>query len=71
MYICICQAVTDGAIRKAVEAGASSFRDLSVETGCGRQCGSCVRQARDIMDQALADNGAPPARTRLQVISAA
>ena len=53
MYICICHAVTDSAIRKAVSKGVSSFRDLSFETGCGTQCGSCVKLAREMMDDAI------------------
>jgi len=69
MYICICHAVNDSAIRKAVKAGVNSFRDLSARTGCGTQCGSCVKLAREVMDQALIETGAPRSAVELQVVS--
>ena len=70
MYVCICHAVNDSAIRQAVNEGASSFRDLSTMTGCGTQCGTCVPLAREMMDQALADAGCPKSTVQLQVVSA-
>jgi bacterioferritin-associated ferredoxin len=69
MYVCVCNAVSDSAIRKAVENGVSSFRDLSFETGCGTQCGSCVPHARAVMDTCLAENGKPVSNVKLQVVS--
>jgi len=71
MYICICHAVTDSTIREAVHDGATSFGQLSFETGCGTQCGSCVPQARQIMDETLRDSGLPESRPELQVVSSA
>jgi bacterioferritin-associated ferredoxin len=57
MYVCICNAVTDSAIRQAVSEGARSLRDLSAQTGCSTQCGRCVHVARDVLDEALSDLG--------------
>ncbi len=71
MYICICHAVTDSAITKAVDGGASSFRDLSSSTGCGTQCGCCVVQAREVMNEALLDQGSAASREQLRVVSSA
>lgn len=71
MYVCVCRAVNESAIHQAVEAGARSFRDLSFHTGCGTQCGSCVRSARGIMDEALAEAGLPESSVDLQVVSQA
>jgi len=68
MYICICHAVNDSAIRETVKEGVSSFRDLSARTGCGTQCGSCVKLAREVMDQALADTGFPPSTVERKVV---
>ena len=68
MYICICHAVNDSAIRQAVQAGVNSFRDLSARTGCGTQCGSCVKLAREVMDQALTEVGLPLSSVELQVV---
>ena len=69
MYVCICKAVNDSAIKLAVSEGARSFRDLSSRTGCGTQCGSCVKLAREVMDQALFESGSPRSEVELQVVS--
>lgn len=68
MYVCICNAVTDSAIRKAVNDGATSFRDVSMRTGCSTQCGRCVPVARSILDEALADSGRSGARLDLDIV---
>jgi len=70
MYICVCNAVTESAIRKAVERGASNFNELSFATGCGTQCGSCVPMAREVMDEALAKTGKDRAAVSLHLVSA-
>jgi bacterioferritin-associated ferredoxin len=54
MYVCICKAVSDRRIRRAVDEGAVSVRDLSRETALGTNCGKCVPQAREILAEALA-----------------
>ena len=69
MYICICHAVNDSTIRKAVHEGASSFRELSFSTGCGTQCGSCVPLVREIMNGALTDLGVAASVEKLRVVS--
>jgi bacterioferritin-associated ferredoxin len=69
MYICICHAVTDSAIHTVVNDGASSFRDLSAATGCGTQCGCCVAQVREVMNEALAEQGSAASREQLRVVS--
>lgn len=70
MYICVCNAVNESAIQQAVDEGVTSFRDLAYRTGCGMQCGSCVRQACDLLDKALAEYGAPKSVVKLQFVSA-
>ncbi len=69
MYICICHAVNNSAIRKAVKDGVNSFRDLSARTGCGTQCGSCIKLAREVLDQALIEAGSPRSTVELRVVS--
>ena len=69
MYICICNAVNDTAIKNAVKEGVSNFRDLSLRTGCGTQCGSCVKLAREVMDLALIESGSPKSEVKLEVVS--
>jgi len=69
MYVCICNAVNESAIRQAVEGGVTSFRGLSLKTGCGTQCGSCVKLAREILDKALEDAGSPKSAVKLQFVA--
>jgi len=69
MYICICKAVNESAIKQAVRDGVTSFRDLSLQTGCGTQCGSCIKLAREVMDSALVDSGVGMSTVKLQFVS--
>ena len=69
MYVCICKAVTDSAIRTAVSEGASSLRELSARTGCSTQCGRCVNAVREVLDAALVDLGAPKSTVELRVVT--
>jgi len=69
MYVCICNAVNESAIQQAVENGVTSFRDLSFTTGCGLQCGSCVKLAREVLDKALEKRGAPASSVKLEFVS--
>lgn len=68
MYVCICNAVTDHAIRAAARDGVRSFNELRRRTGCSDCCGSCEDLAREI----LADSMPAVARTLdLPLIAAA
>ena len=52
MYVCVCNAVTDRAIREAAAGGVRTFAELSRRTGCSDCCGSCEDLARQIFDDA-------------------
>lgn len=52
MYVCICNAVTDHAIRAAAADGVRSFAELRRRTGCSDCCGSCEDLAREVLDEA-------------------
>jgi bacterioferritin-associated ferredoxin len=54
MYVCICKGITDTQIRAAIEAGASSLRELHRALGVASQCGKCGELARDIVRDSLA-----------------
>jgi len=69
MYICICHAVTDTAIRNAIDKGVTNLSELGFETGAGTQCGSCVPRAREIMDEALRDRGMAVSEVNLRIVS--
>ena len=49
MYVCICNAVTDHAIREAAESGVRTLAELTQRTGCGDCCGNCVDLAAEIL----------------------
>ena len=50
MYVCICNGVTDRDIRQAAEAGCRSLPELTMRTGCGSTCGSCLETAAAILE---------------------
>lgn len=68
MYICICHAVTDRAIRQAAEEGVRTMSELRLKTGCGSQCGSCTSTARKLLSEA---NCEMDALTVLSVVKSA
>jgi bacterioferritin-associated ferredoxin len=66
MYVCLCNAVTDRAIRDAASRGVASIDALAAETGVGTCCGACRPLAIQILDEAggvssLSFHGSPVA----------
>ncbi len=55
MYVCICNGVTDRDIRQAAQAGCCGMAELTMRTGCGACCGSCVDTATETLEQARAE----------------
>ena len=41
MYVCLCKAVTQRAVSRAIASGASSVEAVGQVTGAGTDCGSC------------------------------
>ena len=56
MIICICRGKSDRDVSRAIEAGATSVRDLQ-RCGIGDQCGSCHNSLRMMLAQAAAETG--------------
>ena len=50
MYVCICNGVTDADIRNAAAAGCTSMSELTMRTGCGATCGSCIGMASEMLE---------------------
>lgn len=64
MIICVCKAVSDREIRRAVrEDGVLSLRELNRLYGLGGCCGKCVPHARQLLDETLASLPAGAAAT--------
>ncbi|MDW8848334.1 bacterioferritin-associated ferredoxin [Erwinia sp. P7711] len=54
MYVCLCNAVSDKTIRAVVRRyQPKSIQQLRQLVPVGKQCGKCIRAAREIMDQEL------------------
>lgn len=53
MYVCLCKGITDTQIRAAIQAGASTMRDLRNTLGVASQCGKCGVLTRDIVRDSM------------------
>ena len=51
MYVCLCNGVTEREIRQVAEAGCRTVSELTMRTGCGASCGSCVEMAAQVLDE--------------------
>ena len=51
MYVCICNGVTEREIRQVAEAGCRTVSELTMRTGCGAPCGSCLEMAAQLLDE--------------------
>ena len=50
-FVCYCMSVTEGAIRDAVAAGASTFEEVQEVTGAGSVCGACVEEVTRLVEE--------------------
>ncbi|WP_242165058.1 bacterioferritin-associated ferredoxin [Lysobacter sp. M15] len=51
MYVCLCHGVTERQIREVAEAGCHSVSELTMRTGVGANCGSCLDTASEVLAQ--------------------
>jgi len=61
MYVCICKAVTERRIARAVGEGVTTLKELREATGLGTNCGKCVPQAYQQLRDALSARHSPAA----------
>ena len=59
MYVCLCNGVTEREIRQVAEAGCHTISELTMRTGCGASCGSCVEMATQLLDEVHAKRPLP------------
>jgi len=59
VYVCICNGVTDTQIREAAEGGCVSVAELTMRTGCGATCGSCLEMASELLAKARNTHALP------------
>lgn len=55
MYVCICNGVTDHQIREAVANGCRSVSELTMRTGAGANCGTCLEVAASMLAPAAGE----------------
>ncbi len=53
MYVCICNGVTERDIRDAAAAGCRSLTELTMRTGYGATCGSCIPTAAALVGEVM------------------
>ena len=76
MIVCVCKAINERAIRRAVAEGHDTFDALQFELGIGTCCGKCVSSACEVLLDARADavdetqlsRGAPHRRDEIQPV---
>lgn len=57
MYVCICNAVTEKDIHKAVEAGVNDLDKLCETTSVSKHCGCCMEHASKVLQEAMRNKG--------------
>ncbi len=54
MYVCICNGITESAVREAARNGCASVSELTMRTGCGATCGTCLDMAAQLLEETRA-----------------
>lgn len=49
MYVCVCNAVTESQVLRAVEEGVRNLRGLQAHLGIALECGRCARHAHGLL----------------------
>lgn len=50
MYVCVCKAVTDSQIKRAISEGVNSRRELFKCLGVGSDCGKCNSHVKELLN---------------------
>ena len=59
MYICICNAITEGQVRECAQDGNCSLEELASALGIGTACGRCRDCAAQVLAEARNENALP------------
>jgi len=51
MYVCVCRAITETKVRKAIKGGCCNKAGLREKLGVGTVCGKCVPMARQMLEE--------------------
>jgi len=53
--VCNCFSVTNGMIKDAVDAGATTLEEVQDATGAGTACGACLDDVQRVVEQFVAE----------------
>jgi len=53
MVVCICKGISDRRILKEIQEGHRSLEEIQECCGAATDCGCCVRQIREILDDEI------------------
>ncbi len=51
MVICLCKGVSDKKIKSLIDEGAASIKDVMQSCQAGSDCGSCICQLRQMLEE--------------------
>lgn len=51
MLVCLCKGVSDTKIRWLVQNGSTTLREIMATCQAGSDCGSCVGQVKELIDE--------------------
>lgn len=51
MFVCVCSAVSDRQVERAIDEGADTLDALAASTGAGTCCGSCRPLLLNLIDE--------------------
>lgn len=69
MYVCVCNGVTDKDIQREVDAGCETMSELTMRTGAGASCGSCVQLAETLIINMRAAKAVPTLELSVRVLT--
>ena len=49
MYVCLCEAVSDRTIQKAIDSGCDTVKKIRDNTGAAKQCCKCVTEIQQMI----------------------
>lgn len=49
--VCNCLNITNGMIKDAIDAGASTLEEVQEATGAGTICGACIEDVQHLVEQ--------------------
>ncbi len=60
MYVCVCNAVTESQVLRAVEQGVRNLRGLQARLGIALECGRCAGHAQGLLRGTQTPRTQPP-----------